>query len=253
MPAPAPKPTLWLAAVAALMALLAGLVGSARRAATHPRALAPLEPRLEAGPRETVLATPRPIAEVAPAPAPERSANPPPVVAAPPARVLGLVLRPDGEPAAGASVKLGGQRARASNEGRFELVLVAGLAGQDLIAHLTGFEPAVLARFGDLSVGREDVRLVLGPATLPLTGTVIDAAGLPLKGWTVELDGPDALRDYGLREPVRTDIEGRFVLNDVPAGVHVVRAWKKQRERAVLSAPATTGEQGLTIVVGADE
>jgi hypothetical protein len=253
MPA-ASKPVFLLAVVAATMALLVGLVGSARRAPASVRTLAPLEPWTPAGPAETVLATPRPVGAEDPAPpaAPQGSSSTAPAA---PKHVLvrGVVLRPDGEPAAQARLKLGGQVARSSAEGTFQMAFSTGSEGDDLVAFLPGFEPAVRPAFGSSPSGEYDVRLVLGPETLALAGTVVDAVGHPLKGWTVELDGPDPLRDYGLREAVRTDHEGRFVLGDVPAGVHVVRAWRKQRENPTRSGPAAAGEQGLTIVAASDE
>jgi hypothetical protein len=252
MRTPSPRSAALLVSMAAVMALLVGLVESARRAPTGLRRPAAIDigPRGEA--REARLAAPRVLADEgadalvpakAPA-APER--RPEPKVE----RLTGLVVLADGAPAAGARVKLGGQSTRAGSDGRFELALAAELADADLVAHLAGFEPAFLPRFG---LSAHEVRLVLGPETLALTGTVVDASGAPLKGWSVELDGLDALRDHGLREPVRTDQDGRFVLTDVPSGVHVVRTWKESRERAALSGPAVPGEMGLTIVAATGE
>src|SRR5262245_53514727 len=235
MPSPSPKPVIFLVVVAVAMALLVGLVDSARRPSTTTPELGPLEPWAPLGAGETVLAPPRNV-ESGESAAP---ATPPALAQRPEAdereRLVGLVLRPDGEPAAGARVKLGGQSTRSSAEGRFQLALFAGLEAEDLVAYLAGFEPVVLPGFGAQAGGAGEVRLVLGPETVALAGTVIDAGGQPLKGWTVELDGPDVLRDHGLREPLRTDIEGRFVLKDVPSGVQRVRVWRKNRERATLS------------------
>jgi hypothetical protein len=121
------------------------------------------------------------------------------------------------------------------------------------VAFEPGFEPAVRRGVGSMPGGPLEVRLVLGAETLSLSGRVIARDDRPLKRWVVELDGPDVLQDYGLREEVRTDGDGRFVLSDVPAGVHVVRAWRERRELAYRSAPASAGEVGLTIVAESDE
>lgn len=255
MSPPSSKPVFLLVFVAAAMALLVGMVGSARRAFTPRRALAPPESRSDGRSAQTVLTAPRPVVQDDPAPptAPQAEPSPARSTQAPRAVLTGLVLRPDGELAAGARVKLGGQQTRSSAEGRFELDLSAADGSADLIAHLPGYEPAVLLRFVASAGLQREVHLTLGPQALALSGTVIDPSGQPLKGWTVELDGPDPLRDHGLREPARTDLEGRFVLNDVPAGIHVVRAWKAQGDVATFSRPIAAGEPGLTIVAPSGE
>ena len=50
-----------------------------------------------------------------------------------------------------------------------------------------------------------------------------------------------------------TDAEGAFTLVDVPAGVHIVRAWKERRELAHYSDPAEAGSEGVRVVVPAEE
>ncbi|HEX6886258.1 MAG TPA: carboxypeptidase-like regulatory domain-containing protein [Planctomycetota bacterium] len=255
MPSAPPKPTLLLAAIAAGMALLVGLVGSSHRAASPAPALGPLTPWPVVEHRATRLAPPRALtAEEASAETPTaapRTVEPAdPAGDAPRTHLGGLVVRPDGQPADGARVKLGQRLARCTADGRFQLRLDAGLEAEDLIAHLPGFEPAVLARFGASASPTYDVRITLGPETRTLVGTLVDASGHALPGWTVELDGPDVLRDHGLREPVLTDQEGRFSLPDVPAYPQVVRAWREHRERAAFSLPTEPGDPGLTIVAG---
>jgi hypothetical protein len=121
----------------------------------------------------------------------------------------------------------------------------------DLIAWEPGHEPVLRPAFGAslAAHGETRVRLVLGPETLVLEGSVIGTDGRAAIGWTVELDGFDPLASFGLREPVRTDDDGRFVLTDVPDGTHLVRAWKTNPRAAFRSPPAASGTSGLTIVV----
>jgi hypothetical protein len=161
------------------------------------------------------------------------------------------VVLPEGEPAAGARVVLGQQHATCGPDGRFELAFSSLPSGADLLAHAPGHEPALHAAFGAGlgKSGEHAVRLVLGPPTLTLRGVVVGAQNRTLKGWTVELDGRDVLTDFGLRDPVHTGADGCFVLTDVPAGVHVVRAWKDRRDLAFRSAPTSAGETGIQIVV----
>jgi hypothetical protein len=121
----------------------------------------------------------------------------------------------------------------------------------DLVAFRPGHEPALLPTFvsGSSRGAVHEVRLVLGPPSLTLAGRVLDEQGRPLKNWTVELDGHDALTQLGLRERVRTDAEGAYTLTDVPTGVQVVRAWKDRREAAFRSEPAQAGSTGLIVTV----
>jgi hypothetical protein len=245
-----------LLAVASVLAVLVGLVGTGERPISHPRTVAS-EPW--SGRRASIeLSAPTFAAppEVEPAAA-TAALRPEPSAASRSARgrLTGLVLRPEGEPASGARIVLGKQQASCDREGRFELVLSSDPSGADLVAFESGHEPVLRAAFASsLAAGGENtVRLVLGPPTLTLSGQVAGRDARPLKGWTVELDGLDPLAACGLREPVQTDAQGRFVLSDVPAGVHVLRAWKERREHAFGSAPAAAGETGIVIVVDATE
>jgi hypothetical protein len=251
---PSPKTLLLIGSVAVALALVLGLAGTVGRANARARS-APADRAPDREPAAPTLHTP----EVLPSlegkvPVPSTSevqpAAPVPSEArASDRRLVGLVLRPDGEPAARARVALGKQHGRCDAEGRFELALAAAVAEADLIAFEPGFEPALRPAFRANPEGESHVRLVLGPESLTLSGTVVGEDGEPQKNWTVELDGPDPLATFGLRESVRTSDDGRFVLTDVPAGTHVVRAWKKKVEAAVRSIPADAGTTDLAIVV----
>jgi hypothetical protein len=250
MPRSSTKPAVLLLAVASVLTLLVGLVGSADRTTSSPRALPPAEPRAPAR-ASVVLRTPVPPSaqEVEPQSTPPKTAK----KSARSARrsVTGIVLRPEGEPAAGARVALGRKLARCDAEGRFELELFDDNGAEDLLAFESGHEPVLRAAFGASieANGEHSVRLVLGPETLTLSGTVVGASGSPLAGWSVELDELDPLADLGLREQVLTNGNGQFSFGDVPAGVHVLRAWKERRELSFRSQPAAAGESGITIRV----
>lgn len=244
--------SLALAATAASLALLVGLVQSGGRGAAHERARgsAEMEP---AAPAHDTLRTPLVPAPSEPAPPPPadaRSSEPPSAPKPKGAHLRGSVVLPDGEPAVEARVVLGLQHGRCDRLGHFELALGDEPGDGDLVAFLPGFEPALRPSFAaNLAPGHDgEVQLVLGPPTLTLAGTVVDGAGAPLKNWTVELDELDPLATLGLRERVRTDGDGRFVLLDVPTGVHVVRAWKERVEEAYRSLPVDSGATGVSIV-----
>lgn len=243
-----------LIAVAGSLGILIGLVGAAKR---EPGARAPLPrgplPEFETS---TSRRTPLVTAEVPSEPATSTAeAVPPGLRPSATVHVVGFVFLPGGGAAANARIVLGQQHARADAQGRFEFAAPAHQEKADLVAFLSGHEPALQAGFGvDLVAGGTyEARLVLGPPTLTLSGHVRDERGEPAKNWTVELDGLDPLADLGLRERVRTDAEGAFRLTDVPAGIHVVRAWKEQRELARFSDPVDAGSEGVRVVVGSEE
>lgn len=252
MPRPS-GPLFLLGGVAALLLLLVGLVGSADRTVSGPRARAFGEPSVPAAPARTELRSPLVLAPAEYGPAPEPAVEAAASTRTEDARLVGLVLRPDGEPARGARVVLGQQHGRCDADGRFELALPPDVAGADLIAFEPGFEPVLRPSFGSALAhgGESRVSLLLGPETLSLSGMVRTSDGTPLKNWNVELDELDPLVSFGLRERVRTDGKGAFLLTDVPAGTHVVRAWKERPSAAFRSEPFAAGASGLAIVVDA--
>lgn len=252
MPKPPPRTILLLLSVAAVSTLLVGLVGSVDRTRSQP----PLggfvadgdapEPERD-GLRVPIVLPPLEVPAAArPAPRPAPSAEPAPERP----RLVGLVLRPDGEPASGARVVLGQQHERCDPEGRFALDLPPNPDRSDLLAFEPGYEPALRSAFGAglARRGETQVRLVLGPETLTLAGTVVGPDGQPLKNWNIELDELDPLQTFGLRERVRTDGAGLFVLSDVPAGIHIVRAWRERPDLAFRSEPVAAGTNGLVIL-----
>ena len=255
MPSPRARSVLLLG-MASVLAMLVGLVGSGERPATSRPPPPPAEPsRVERVP--VPLSAPAPVeaeaAVVPPVARPEPAKNakqPASSTRDPRGRLTGIVLYPEGKPAALARVLLGQQQTTCDREGRFELPLVPVSNSSDLLAFAPGHEPALHPAFALRagSAAEHYVRLVLGPETLVLSGTVVGEDERGLAGWTVELDGTDVLADFGLRERVRTGADGSFRLTDVPAGVHVVRAWKEDRELAFRSVPAAAGEIGITIV-----
>jgi hypothetical protein len=243
-----------LIAVACSLGVLIGIVGAARR---EPGRNA--TPRMSAEATEPYYSSTR--TELAPAElpgepsvAPEAPSTAPEPAPQQGAHVTGIVFLPDGSPAANARIVLGKQHARADAEGRFELTAPERQPGGDLVAFLSGYEPALHAAFAtDLAPGASyQARLVLGPPTTTLSGHVRDSEGRPMKNWTVELDGRDPLADLGLRESVRTDAEGAFTLTDIAAGVHVVRAWKGQHELARTSDPVEAGSDGVIVIAPAE-
>ncbi|NOT32409.1 MAG: carboxypeptidase regulatory-like domain-containing protein [Planctomycetes bacterium] len=247
-----PKPVLPLfVAVAGALALLIGLVRSSGRESSRPRDVHPIE-EAAAGEEPSslrVAIAPTP-SEAKPFPDhPEAAPASVPAARHELARLSGIVLRPEGDPASEARVVLGAQHARCRADGRFELVLEEQTGAGDLLAFEPGYEPILRPALGaSLAAGStHELRLVLGPSTRSLTGAVLARDGRPLKGWTVELDGIDPLADFGLRERVSTDADGHFVFPDVPAGLHVVRAYAERRELALRSAPIAAGADGLVI------
>jgi protocatechuate 3,4-dioxygenase beta subunit len=144
------------------------------------------------------------------------------LVLIPPARIAGTVVDADGRPVAGASVAPSnmstGQQshfrwARADTDGRFE-VTVAEPGRAILVANARGHarsEPVEIEVTGGQRV--EDLTLALRRGHT-LEGRVVDPAGRPIEG--VELSASPG------SEVVWTDADGRFAIEDRPAGTVVL-------------------------------
>src|SRR5690349_24047134 len=106
--------------MAALLALAVGLVSSARRESPRARPAPATSAASFAEHEHDGLRTPEvlPPAEAEPAP---RATEAPQAARSERARLVGLVLRPDGEPAGRAQVVLGTLRVECEADGSFEL------------------------------------------------------------------------------------------------------------------------------------
>ncbi|WP_164010970.1 MSCRAMM family protein [Pyxidicoccus trucidator] len=72
-----------------------------------------------------------------------------------------------------------------------------------------------------------DVHLTLEPGA-SVEGTVVDAQGLLLEGFFVELQDPKGEEVLHVRRGVRTDTKGHFLLRGVPPGRYVLLATREQ-------------------------
>ncbi len=181
--------------------------------------------------------------------------------------LAGLVLLPDGEPAARAAVGFGFDDARTAADGTFELPLprdpepdqplVAGLKDQG-VAYLPDFGAAVLAAAPHPP---PPVTLVLPGASLAIAGRVVDARGEPLEGWVVELTAgtpvsrhmtpPIVVEGFGgprlLRMP--TGADGTFRMDGLLERSYPVRAYERESLRCLYLDPVPAGTTDLEIVV----
>jgi hypothetical protein len=132
-------------------------------------------------------------------PTPEPTPEPPREVAV---RVVGAG---DGEPIRGAQVLVDGSTAVTDEGGT---AIVTAMAGAEVRAEVVGHDPA------EGEVPAEANELVLELRSNVATGTVTDAAGEPLAGARVFVDGGD--------RAATTDEDGAYVLVDVPAGATLV-------------------------------
>ena len=110
------------------------------------------------------------------------------LAAAPVERLLtGVVLGPDGHPAAGARVSCGSRRTRTDTRGRFELGVVEPT---ELVARLPGYAPVALAA-GELPPAGEEVVLRLREVAFDVHGRAVDHGGRGLTGvrvWAQEVE-----------------------------------------------------------------
>ncbi len=137
--------------------------------------------------------------------------------------IEGRVVRPDGSPAAGASVALSDPEARwwdtfygprhgdyTDDEGRFELIHVGAEAGELRARHADG---AVLkARLAWTRSENEPAGIQLAEGQV-IAGRVVDEYGQPLQGLVVDGTMGNFERTDGL---IMTDEDGKFRLSSLP-------------------------------------
>jgi protocatechuate 3,4-dioxygenase beta subunit len=155
----------------------------------------------------------------------------------------GVVVLPDGLPASGADVILDGRETKTDSAGRFSCSTEWTSSGTCVLAAvLSGWQPVVRldawkARAANPS--SEPLRLELSAPALEIHGRVLDARGLPLADWQVELrDAIDlcptemptryAEHSSGRRSgPATTDADGSFCLAGLADRPYTVEAWDK--------------------------
>lgn len=180
----------------------------------------------------------------------------------------GIVRTADGDPVAGALVIVGGgspkdRRAWTTDDGRFrfdELRAEPSLvrAGRD---EDDPFEPVAV----EIASGATaDVELVLEPRGGRITGVVLDPSGAPVadaivvsgrQGAALDMDEAVAVADLRQRGqgwrgtlPTITGDDGRFELTDLPAGSHVVLAFRRGGGDAWLSGVAVGDDIELELL-----
>lgn len=200
--------------------------------------------------------------------------------------VRGRVLLPSGEPAADASVRIGGRATQAAADGAFELRCQDGEA---LVAFLAGFEPVCIDDVAQQPAVRARQRLdvQLPGASLTIDGQLVTADGAPAKGWFLRLHGgttdcaddghpPLTAEDFAAgamvaraqelqsngwplaqrRSPNETLVgdDGRFRVAGLRRGHdYVLRAWNQTTLQTAISPPIPAGASGYRFVVPAGE
>ncbi len=191
------------------------------------------------------------------------------IVLAPLQRELrGHVIHDDGTLVPGARVLFGSSETTSDELGGFAFVPTGVLADSPLVACVRGFQPAVERRFGELFQRTlspvESVELVLGPATLRLSGRVLDEGGTPERRVRLALvdptplEGRANLRLEDLCRPetaspasARTDGNGSFVLEGLFDRPYVLRATDKRSGRTIESEPLTPPRDDIVLLFGA--
>ncbi|MEW6071773.1 MAG: carboxypeptidase-like regulatory domain-containing protein [Planctomycetota bacterium] len=185
----------------------------------------------------------------------------------PPGRIEGVVLLPDGTPAAGATVACGSLATTSGPDGRFSFSLGREVPEElALSASAEGHGTVVRPRFGVLV--REwwpdpppPATLVLGVAPLEIAGRVEDAEGQPLANWRVYLHDETRLDETtvariaeklaGGQIESTTDGEGAFRLTGLLDRDYVLRAYDPRTLLSVQSPPIRAGTPDARIVVPA--
>lgn len=244
-------------AIAACVGLIGFLVsGSAPRRAAPPAGSTewaapsrtargdPLRPA-GAPPQTSALASPG-------APAPTSAQVAARALPLPVLHLQGDVFLQDGTAAAGARIVVGRHRERCDSGGHYDFTLASVPEDADLVAFLTGYEPARITRYGArfaAGATSDHVRLVLGPNSRCIAGTVVDGEGRPHKNWLVELAGDDPLAVAVGRDAVKTDAQGRFRVPDVPAGWFALRVRRSPHDEGFVTQEFEAGTEQARVVL----
>lgn len=148
----------------------------------------------------------------------------------PPPTLKGVVLLPDGQPAAGATVQHVGNYAPversvvANADGTFAFKVRGGFPGDQPEETASVFAQAPergLAGLVQLSRGQEKVEVKLQPGAW-LTTTVVDQDEKPLADFTLQvLVQPEGQQQTVLLRDQRSDAQGKLRMGPLPAGVPV--------------------------------
>jgi len=172
----------------------------------------------------------------------------------PAAELAGTVVGPEDKPIAGAKVVLflwsersgssvGPRSIRTGKDGRYRIEAVPSWERYTVTATADGFgqDYANVLRpdpgAGTVAVGR----IVLRPANLSVSGTVVDGKGAALPGARVWISGAGQPHRTG-----RTDESGRFRIDRVCAGELRVHA---QAGRAFTDVQTRAGQKGVKVVL----
>jgi RNA polymerase sigma-70 factor (ECF subfamily) len=149
--------------------------------------------------------------------------------------LAGRVVDEDGWAVPGAEIHFGSGKETSDEEGVF--VIDGAPEGiQSLTARKAGFAPATIYLTDLTPEKREDLRIVL-PRGHFLSGVVVDPNGNPVGG---------AYVDAGSQ--TRTDAEGRFRLEDLPAMIHHLSVDKEGFAKTVVE-PVAADRDDLTVVL----
>jgi protocatechuate 3,4-dioxygenase beta subunit len=170
--------------------------------------------------------------------------------------VFGTVFGPDGAPLAGATARLGEAAADTSGDGAFRLAPTRAIApGTPLLVHAHGCMPVQLPDPRPGHGGAPAPQTVLLRPALALRGRIVDAAGVPLRGWNVLLADPTPLRPSGSEASVEgqlggvrvaTDEDGAFCFVNVFDRAYTLEAWAN-RGGGVLRASVSPAHGQVTL------
>jgi RNA polymerase sigma-70 factor (ECF subfamily) len=168
------------------------------------------------------------------------------------ALVCGTVHRRDGQPAAGAHVRLGLARTRADEGGYFRLAPRGALEDSALEAWEEGATPARIENFGArLSEGwpGEEVALVLGERLESIRGRLLDSEGRG-EDWSVAAFALLGCDGAGPSGTARVEADGAFLVPDLRPGSYALLAFDPAGARLVASEPVSAGAGSVELLAG---